>query len=131
MIAVDTNILLRYIMQDDPIQSRRATDFIESFSAADPVFVPLICLTELYWVLDHTYKLSGSQIRSLLQTVATSDSLLLEASTLVGLAIFDYANGSGDFDDCLIAQTALASGCDATFTFDKDPAKSGIMRLLE
>jgi predicted nucleic-acid-binding protein len=130
LIALDTNILLRYIMQDDLLQSARATELIESLTASEPGFVPLICLTELYWVLDHTYKCSRIEILDTLETLITSNSLLLEDATQVSEALVIYASGSADFDDCLIAQCALAFGCDSIFTFDKTAAKSGVMQLL-
>jgi predicted nucleic-acid-binding protein len=84
----------------------------------------------LYWVLDHTYKLSRIEILGTLETLLTSDSLFLEDAAQVSEALIAYASGSADFDDCLIAQSALAFGCDSVFTFDKTAAKSGVMQLL-
>ena len=130
MIGLDTNVLLRYILQDDPLQSALATQLVESFTVTTPGFIPLICLTEAYWVLDHTYKLSRPLIANALEELLHIDSLLIEQASLVKQALSAYSNSSADFDDCLIMQSALAGGCDFIFTFDKVAAKSGVMQLL-
>jgi predicted nucleic-acid-binding protein len=130
LIGIDSNVLLRYILQDDRSQSSKATEFIESLTASEPGFVTLICISELYWVLDHTCKQSKAEISAVIEYLITSDSILLQDELLVSHALISYSIGNADFDDCLIAQCALASGCSAVFTFDKTAAKSGIMQLL-
>ena len=130
MIGLDTDVVLRYILQDDPRQSALATELLESLTPASPGFVSMICLSELYWVLDHTCKLSRAQISAILQALLITDSLVLENANLVSQAHSDYSTGSADFDDCLIAQCALAAECDSIYTFDQTAAKSGVMRLL-
>ena len=62
MIGLDTNVLVRYVMQDDPRQSARATRLIESFTGEEPGFVPLVAVLELVWVLSGSYGLSRAQI---------------------------------------------------------------------
>ena len=67
--GLDTNVLVRYIMQDEPAQSAKATALIESLTAADPGFIPLVCVVELYWVLTSCYTLSDSQVVSALEAL--------------------------------------------------------------
>lgn len=129
-IGIDTNVLLRYVMQDDERQSRLAAKLIESLDTGNPGFISLVSLAEFYWVLDHTYKLSSDQIIIALEGLVTSDSLILEDETRVQRALDLYRNGGADFDDCLIAETASIAGCRTIFTFDKSTAKYGIMQLL-
>ncbi|MFC5862791.1 PIN domain-containing protein [Acidicapsa dinghuensis] len=130
MIALDTNILVRYIMQDDPAQSPRAVKLIESLTPDSAGFVPLICLVELYWVLDHTYKLSTAQISEVLEALLTSDSLIVEDHLRAEMAFHRYQSSNADFDDCLIAEAAFANGCNQIFTLDKKAAKALNMTLL-
>lgn len=130
MIGLDTNVLLRYILQDDPAQSALATELIESFKQSDPGFVSILSLTELYWVMDHTLKYLKREILEVLRLLLSTESLLFEEEGLVTKALMSYATGNADFDDCLIAGCSSASGCDFVFTFDKSAAKSGVMKLL-
>ena len=130
MIGLDTNVLLRYILQDDATQSALATKLIESFKQSDPGFVSLLSLTELYWVMDHTLKYSKLEILEVLRILLSTESLLFEEEDLVTEALLSYAAGTADFDDCLIAGCSSASGCDCVLTFDKSAAKSGVMKLL-
>jgi predicted nucleic-acid-binding protein len=123
-------VLLRYIRQDDQVQSPLATQLIESFTEAAPGFTSLICLIELYWVMDHTHKYSKQQILEMFRILLSSSSLVFEDESSVSRALLSYAGGSADFDDCLIAECSRGSGCDFVLTFDKAAAKSGIMKLL-
>ena len=130
MIGLDTNVLLRYIRQDDEPQSALSTQLIESLTDSNPGFVSLICLSELYWVMDHKHKYSKQEILDMIQILLSSTSLVFEDESVVSEALLSYAAGSADFDDCLIAERSKASGCKFVYTFDKAAAKSGIMKLL-
>jgi predicted nucleic-acid-binding protein len=130
LIGLDSNVLLRYIMQDDPAQSARAARLVESLTVDNPGFICLISLAELYWVLDHSYKLSASQIAEVFERILTTETLVLEEDLRVQRALERYRSGNADFDDCLIAETASAHQCSSLLTFDKKAAKSGLMQLL-
>ena len=130
MIALDTNVLLRYVLQDDAVQSPLATGLMESLTESEPGFVSLICLAELYWVLDHSYRNSKEQIASILETLLTTRVLFIQEEPLVRDAILTYLSSNADFDDCLISESARAYGCNSVVTFDKAAAKSGVMQLL-
>ena len=62
MIGLDTNVLVRYIMQDDPEQSPKATELIESLTGENPGYITMVSVIELYWVLTSAYELSGQQV---------------------------------------------------------------------
>jgi predicted nucleic-acid-binding protein len=130
MIGLDTNVVLRYLMQDDVSQSALANQLIEALTAVSPGYISLICLAELYWVLDHTYKLTRAEIIQAIRAIITSETLLLQDSELVERAFYVYSKGNADFDDCLIAQCAFAANCESIMTFDKLAAKNSGMQLL-
>ncbi len=130
MKGLDTNILLRYLMQDEVVQSAKASKLIESLTAENPGFISLVSLAEFYWVLDHKYKLSKIQIIEALESLVTSETLVVEENPRIERALDLYRLSNADFDDCLIVETASSFACDAVYTFDKTAAKSGFIQLL-
>jgi len=130
MIGLDTNVLARYVMQDDPRQSPRATRLIEALSADEPGFVPVVALVELVWVLTGSYSLDRSQVATVLDTLLRSKELVCDRAELVTQALHRYSNGSADFADALIERIASAAGCTATMTFDAGAAKATSMTLV-
>jgi len=131
MIGLDTNVLARYIAQDDPAQSAKATKLIESLDADNPGFVGLVAVIELYWVLSSCYGLTDAQAASALQALVRSRQLVVEHSDLVIRALRTHAAGKADFADCLIERSAAAAGCDKTMTFDARAAKHAGMTLID
>ena len=130
MIGIDSNVLLRYIAQDDPIQSPKATFFIESLSSAHPGVVSLVSIAELYWMLDHIRKTGRDQIITTFAALLNASELRIENATVVRDALALFATTNVDFDDCLIARTLTSAGCSSIMTFDKQAAKSAGMTLL-
>lgn len=130
MIGLDTNIVVRYIMQDDVKQSAQATRLIESLSADVPGFVSLVSVVELAWVLSAAYGLDRDQLVEAFEGLLRTKELVVERAEIVwkGVRIFQRANA--DFADCLIACSAVAAGCARIMTFDRGAAKSGGMTLL-
>jgi len=130
MIGLDTNVLVRYIMQDDPRQSAKAAKLIESLGTDEPGFVSLVTVVELYWVLTSCYALSGAQAASALEAIVRSKPLMVERADLVVRALRTYAAGNADFPDCLIERSAAAAGCSRTMTFDVRAARHAGMTLV-
>lgn len=130
MIGLDTNVLVRYVMQDDPRQSLRATRLVESLSPERPGFVPLVVLVELVWVLSGSYGLLRSQVATVLETLLRSHELVLDRADLVTQALRRYASGGADFADALIERIAADAGCTTTMTFDTGAAKAAAMTLV-
>ena len=130
MIGLDTNVLVRYVMQDDPRQSPRATRLIESLSADEPGFVPVVALVELVWVLSGSYALDRAQIATVLDTLLRSKELVVDRADLVTQALQRFGAGGADFADALIERIAAAAGCSATMSFDAGAVKAAAMTLV-
>ena len=130
MIGLDTNVLVRYVMQDDPQQSPRATQLVEALSAEEPGFVPVIALVELVWVLSGSYGLDRKQLATVIDTLLRSKELVIDRAELVAQALQRYSSSSADFADALIERIAAAAGCTATVTFDTGAVKSAGMSLV-
>jgi predicted nucleic-acid-binding protein len=130
MIGLDTNILVRYIMQDDARQSALATRLVESLSAEKPGFVPLVVVLEMGWVLSSAYDLSRTQVVEAFEAVLRTKDWVVENAEVVWQSVRLFQSGNADLTDCLIARTAAAAGCEKTMTLDRDAAKTGGMTLL-
>ena len=130
MIGLDTNVLVRYVMQDDPRQSPRATRLIEALSADEPGFVPVVALVELVWVLAGSYALDRAQVATVLDTLLRSKELVVDRADLVTQALNRYSAAGADFADALIERIAAAAGCSATMSFDAGAVKAAAMTLV-
>ena len=130
MIGLDTNVILRYIMQDDPVQARQATALIESLTADEPGFIPMIVLVEMVWVLFSAYRLNRHQVAQVLEQLAQLKEIRLDSTDLVLKALRVFKAGTADFSDCLIVRVAANQGCHKTVTFDVAAAKSAGMVLI-
>ncbi len=130
MIGLDTNVLVRYIMQDDSKQSPLATRLVESLTAESPGFVPLVAIVELAWVLSSAYDLSRSQLAEAFEALLRTQELVVERGDTVWKGLRLLQRSGGDFADCLIACSAEAAGCAKTLTFDRGAAKNGGMTLV-
>jgi predicted nucleic-acid-binding protein len=130
LIGLDTNILVRHIVQDDVAQAVRAERLIDSLTPENPGFVSLVGIAELYWVLDRSYRLKQAQLMMAIDWLLEVEQIILEGDSQVAEARELSALGNTDFSDCLIACRSHAAGCTATFTFDKNAAKSAGMTLL-
>ncbi len=129
MIALDTNVLVRYMMQDDPKQSPRATRLIEALTGEEPGFVPVVALVEVVWVLSGSYGLDRAQVSEALDGLLRSRELRLDRADLVVQALRRFSAGGADFADCLIERIAANAGCTDTMTFDTGAAQSAGMTL--
>ena len=130
MIGLDTNVLVRYIMQDDARQAPLASRLIESLSAESPGFVPLVSVVELGWVLSSAYELDRNQLVAAIEGLLRTKELVVERAEIVWKALRAVQGTNGDFADCLISCSAAAAGCPKTMTFDRGAAKSGGMTLI-
>jgi predicted nucleic-acid-binding protein len=127
VIGLDTNVLVRYLMQDDARQSPRASRLVDSLTPDAPGFVPLVALVEMVWVLGKNYGLTRAQIATVLEALLRSKELLIDRAELANQALVSFASGSADFADALIERIAAAAGCTATFSFDAVAVKSAGM----
>ena len=130
MTGLDTNVLVRYVMQDDPRQSPRATRLIEALKPDEPGFVPVVALVELVWVQSGSYTLDRAQVATVLDTLLRSKELVIDRAELVTQALNRYNAAGADFADALIERIAAAAGCSATMTFDASAVKAAAMTLV-
>ena len=130
MIGLDTNVLVRYILQDDPKQSPKASKLIESLDGNNPGYITLISVIELYWVLTSCYALTGGQVMQALDAILRTKQLMVERADQVMRALQVFAQGKADFADCLIERSASSAGCAQTMTFDVGASKHAGMTLV-
>ncbi len=120
MIGIDTNVLVRYLVQDDPAQSAKATDLIEQqCSLSSPGRISIIVLCELAWVLIGAYKYDKKLVVKVLEQLITTVEFSIENERVVSKAINNYKIGNADFSDYLIVNSNKQAGCVKTYTFDK------------
>ena len=130
MIGLDTNILVRYIAQDDPTQSRRATLLIErECSESNPSFVGLVVLAEMVCVAESCYSASRGEQCQIVRRILETRQLIIREAETVWQALRLFEQGKADFADCLVERTAAAAGCDRTVTFDKAAGTIGMSLL--
>ena len=130
MTGLDTNVLVRYIAQDDAMQSPKATKLIESLTVDAPGFVSLVSVVELFWVLSFCYGLTREQLTQALELLLRTKEVVVDRADQVMKALRVYKAGSADFADCLIERTAASAGCSRTMTFDIGAAKTAGMTLI-
>ncbi len=120
MIGLDTNVLVRYLAQDDPIQSAQASAIVERrLSEQDPGFVSLIAMAETAWVLERAYKLSAAKIAAAIERILQIEVLAVESEQEVFTAMVALKEGRGSFADALIGALGAKAGCSRTLTFDR------------
>jgi predicted nucleic-acid-binding protein len=122
MNAVDTNVLVQYIVNDDAEQFAKAAAFLKGRTPDDPAFISLIVLVELTWVLRRLYRYSREQVHAVLLLIMETAGLLIEDEFFVSALISRGAALKDELADHLIAHSALKAGCVRTITFDREAA---------
>lgn len=126
MIGLDTNVLVRYLTQDDPEQSTRANRIIEAQCTRHaPGRVALVVLCELVWVLRGAYRYDKSQVVEVLEQILATVELVVENEDIASRALSAYRSGSADFADYAIAYGNDAAGCEVTYSFDRRLGEQG------
>lgn len=120
MIGLDTNILIRYLTQDDPVQSAKATEILERrLTEKNPGFVSVVAMVETVWVLDRAYSLTTREIATAIEGLLQVNVLAIENEQEVFRAMVVLKQGRGSFADALIAELGARVGCTRTLTFDR------------
>lgn len=131
MIALDTNILARYIVQDDRKQAALAGTIVQTHCTdASPGFVTQLVLAELFWVLARGYGYPKEVLLDVFSKLLSSTELLVENPDEAWRAWRAYETGAADFADYLIGIRGVSAGCDSTLTFDKTAGTSGFHTLI-
>jgi predicted nucleic-acid-binding protein len=131
MIGLDTNVLVRYIMQDDAKQAKLASELVEALTVDEPGFIALVAVIELVWVLSSSFALVRSQVVQALEVLLQTKEIQVENAEVVWRAVRLYRAGTADFADCLIERSAAAAGCARTMSFDRGAVKQCAMTLIE
>ncbi len=130
MIGLDTNVLVRYLVNDDLVQSDTATALLDSLSPSEPGWISVIVLVEMVWVLTRVYKLSRDAMIVIVENLLASKDIQIEDREKVHEALALHRSGRAGLIDCLIAVSARAAGCTRTVTFDRNAARDAGMELL-
>jgi len=130
VIGLDSNILIRYLTQDDPTQSAKATEIIERrLTEENPGFVSIVAMAEIVWVLDRAYGLSDRQIARTVERMLQAEVFVVENEQEVFTAMIALKQGRGSFADALIVEIGTRAGCGHTLTFDRKALRLSGFRL--
>lgn len=130
MTGLDTNVLVRFLVQDDVAQSKAAQELMATLTEAEPGFLCREVLIALVWVLERAYDLPRPEIARALDGLMEARELVVEAADRVALAVDRYRKGGPGFADQMIALAGQGAGCRATVTFDRKAAGLPGMSLL-
>lgn len=131
MIGLDTNVLARYITQDDSKQSPKANRVVESLTPEEPGFVSTVALVELVWVLSSCYDFNRQQVAQTLELLLQTRAIVVENAQVAVRALRTFRQTNADFADCLVERSGQAAGCSRTVTFDLGAVKNAGMTLLD
>ncbi len=123
MIAVDANVLVRYVARDDAEQTAAAQALLDGLSAEEPGFICREVAMETAWVLERSYKFTRAQVAEALLELTDKNSLTVEAEDDVIRAAHAYLDGRADFADLMILAAAKRVGAGPLYTFDRKLAR--------
>ena len=131
MIGLDTNILVRYLAQDNPVQSPKARELIEQeLTEENPGFLSVVVMAETVWVLDRAYGLADHAIAAAIERTLQADVLVVESEQEVFAAMIALNEGHGSFADALIGELGIRAGCSRTLSFDQKTSRLPGFELL-
>ena len=120
MTALDTNVVVRFVVADDAAQFERAKKFIaDGIAREEQLFISDIVLCELVWVLTRAYDYPAPSVIAVLRSLIRAKHIATTDSSALGRALDAFESGKGDFADYLIREHAHAAGCAEVVTFDK------------
>ena len=119
MVALDTNVIVRYLVRDNPHQAEAARALVEGLTPENPGFICREAMVEIAWVLKRVYRFSRAQISETLVELTASESILVECSDEVAAAAYRYGEGGAEFADLMILSAAMRAGAGPLHTFDR------------
>ncbi len=123
MIGIDTNVIVRYLAQDDARQAAAATQLIEGgLSAEKRGFISIVTLAEVVWVMSSNYRASRTAIADIVEGLLTAPQLMMERADVLWRALKAYRDSKADFSDAVIVELGAEAGCSKTVTFDRQAA---------
>ena len=131
MTGLDTNVLVRYLTQDDASQARKANALVaDTVARGERCFVVGVVLCELVWVLRGAYAFDKATVVGVLERILATAQFTIDEKDVVRRAVDDYRSGKGDFADYLIGHHGQESGCRTTATFDRQLKGSALFQVL-
>ena len=131
MTGLDTNVLARYLTEDEPVQSKRAADWIATITTrGERCFVSAIVLCELAWVLRGAYRVSQADLILTLDRILGTTQFIVGDKDIVRRALDQYRAGRADFADYAIGALHQDAGCRKTVTFDRRLRGHAAFQLL-
>ena len=130
MIGLDTNVLLRYILSDDPIDSPKARAVFRSLTRQEPGWIGIGTVFEMVWVLFQVKKMGREPVSKALTELLLLDTIIFEQDSIFASALLRFRTTKADLADCMIAASAKAAGCSKTLTFDRIAARDAGMELI-
>ena len=131
MIGLDTNVVVRYLTQDDAFQSAKATDLFErGLTEEEPGFVSVVAMVETAWVLERVYGLMAEELAAAIERMLEVNVLIVESEQEVFTAMIALKEGRGSFADALIGALGTRAGCSRTLTFDRAASRLAGFELL-
>lgn len=130
MIALDTNVLVRFLVQDDPKHGKAAAELVDGLTEQEPGYICREVIVELVWVLERAYKMTRAQIAPAVEGLLTSREFVVEDADRVGLGLARYAMGGAGFSDRMILLASVDAQCACLATFDKALARDQCVQLL-
>ncbi len=120
MIALDTNVLVRFLVEDDKAQTARVKVLVrDAIERGEDLFIADVVLCEVVWVLHASYSVQRPQVVETLRKLLQARHLRYRDPDLLERALAAYQSGKGDFADYLIRELARQVGCTTVTTFDK------------
>jgi predicted nucleic-acid-binding protein len=131
VIAADTNVLVRLLVGDEPVQANKARQlFDQAADEQNTIWISDTVLVELAWTLGRAYSRDRTDVVKVLRALCTNATVTLESAPAVRMATDAFAAGPADFADCLLCAKAVAAGCDQVATFDRAMKGLPTVRLL-
>lgn len=121
--GIDTNILLRVAVNDDPVQSDSVMNFINKLGENDTLVVGVVVIMETAWVLERFYGYSKSTVLDFVQAILERREIEVPDYEVIGNAIDICRNSGADFSDAVISEMNRMAGCTVTYTFDQKAAR--------
>lgn len=131
MPALDTNVLVRYVVRDDGPQLAAVRSLIQQcVVAGQSLFVPVTVVLELEWVLRSSYDCAKAEVIQVVATLFSAAELRFESEHALEVALQLYREGAADFADCVHVALAAQAGEQPLLTFDKRAATVDGAELL-
>ncbi len=130
MSAVDTNVIVRYLVGDDAEQAEAARALLDGFTPEEPAFICREVVMEVAWVLERSYHFTRSRVAEALMDLTASDSLMVENPDDVAAAAHLYRQGGVGFSDLMVLSATARAGATPLYTFDRRLARMGSVVLV-